>query len=238
MAIFRVKKTGNYTVMSNHHFKNRNLSLRAKGLLSLMLSLPDDWDYSVEGLVTLSKDGRDAVRSTLKELEEAGYLVITQEQAENGQYRKVNYDIYEKPMLQKMSDSPTCPNAESLEKSEFSKKEMSDSPYAVCPTSVEPTSGKPTQLNTKESNTKKSNTNTYRTPTIEEIRAYIQEKNYNVDANFFYEYYEEGGWRDSEGKPVKSWKQKLLTWHKKNNEKRKQERNPKSSFETDGIFPL
>lgn len=72
MAIIRVEKQKNYTVMSNHHLQDGNLSLKAKGLLSMMLSLPEDWVYSVEGLVSLCKEGRDAVRSALAELEDAG----------------------------------------------------------------------------------------------------------------------------------------------------------------------
>ena len=67
--IFRVERTKNYTVMSNHHFKNKNLTLKAKGLLSLMLSLPDDWNYNMQGLATLSRDGIDSVRSAIKELD-------------------------------------------------------------------------------------------------------------------------------------------------------------------------
>ena len=73
MAIIRVEKQKNYTVMSNHHLQDGNLSLKAKGLLSMMLSLPEDWVYSVEGLVSLCKEGRDAVRSALTELEDTGY---------------------------------------------------------------------------------------------------------------------------------------------------------------------
>ena len=73
MSIIRVHKTANYTVMSNNHFKEKQMSLKAKGLLSLMLSLPDDWNYSVSGLVKLSKDGKDSVMSALAELETFGY---------------------------------------------------------------------------------------------------------------------------------------------------------------------
>ena len=72
--IIRVERTKNFTVMSNHHFKNKKLSLKAKGLLSLMLSLPDDWNYSMKGLATLSKDGIDSVRTAMKELETQGYV--------------------------------------------------------------------------------------------------------------------------------------------------------------------
>ena len=75
--IFRVEKTKNFTVMSNHHFKNKNLTLKAKGLLSLMLSLPDDWNYNMQGLATLSRDGIDSVRSAIKELNIGSSVVCT-----------------------------------------------------------------------------------------------------------------------------------------------------------------
>ena len=76
--IIRVERTKNFTVMSNHHFKNKKLSLKAKGLLSLMLSLPDDWNYNMKGLATLSKDGIDSVRTAMKELENQGYVKKTE----------------------------------------------------------------------------------------------------------------------------------------------------------------
>ena len=71
MAVFRIKKTKNYTVMSNHHLRNTNLSLKAKGLLSLMLSLPEEWDYTTKGLSVICKDGVDSITSAIKELEAA-----------------------------------------------------------------------------------------------------------------------------------------------------------------------
>ena len=77
MSVIRIHKNSNFTVMSNYHFKEKKMSLKAKGLLSLMLSLPDDWNYSVSGLVTLSKDGKDSVMSALGELETFGYLERT-----------------------------------------------------------------------------------------------------------------------------------------------------------------
>lgn len=97
MAIFRIEKTKNYTVLSNYHFKEKNMSLKAKGLLSLMLSLPDDWNYSVAGLVALSKDGKDSVMSALSELEKFGYLHREKVVNEKGQFNGVEYTIYEQP---------------------------------------------------------------------------------------------------------------------------------------------
>ena len=96
MSVVRVNKNSDYTVMSNYHFKEKNMSLKAKGLLSLMLSLPDDWDYTVAGLTTLSSDGETSVRNALKELEEFHYLVRNRVY-ENGKIVDWEYNIYEIP---------------------------------------------------------------------------------------------------------------------------------------------
>lgn len=98
MAVIRVQKTQNYTVMSNHHLRNRELSLKAKGLMSLMLSLPPDWDYSVTGLVSICKESHTAVRGALKELEENNYLVRRRTNSEKG-YFVYEYTLYEIPDL-------------------------------------------------------------------------------------------------------------------------------------------
>lgn len=105
MSVFRINKTANYTVMSNHHFKEKKMSLKAKGLLSLMLSLPDDWDYSISGLATLSKDGKDSIMSALGELEKFGYLTRRRLTNDKGQFAGVEYNIFEIPQ-------PKKPNAD------------------------------------------------------------------------------------------------------------------------------
>lgn len=97
MSVVRVHKTKNFTVMSNYHFKEKEMSLKAKGLLSLMLSLPDSWNYSVSGLVKLSKDGKDGVMSALSELEKFGYLTRVKIQNEKGQFSGIEYNIFEEP---------------------------------------------------------------------------------------------------------------------------------------------
>ncbi len=96
MSIFRVNKNQNYTIMSNYHFKEKEMSLKAKGLLSLMLSLPDDWDYSIAGLVVLSADRESSVRTALQELEKFGYLKRTRTR-KAGKLDDIIYDIYETP---------------------------------------------------------------------------------------------------------------------------------------------
>lgn len=98
--VFRINKTKNYTVMSNYHLQDKNLSYRAKGLLSCMLSLPDDWNYSVRGLASISKEGIKAINSMLKELEENYYLKRERKQENNGRFY-YEYIIYETPYTQK-----------------------------------------------------------------------------------------------------------------------------------------
>lgn len=144
MAVFRVHKNENYTVLSNYHFKERGMSLKAKGLLSLMLSLPEDWDYSAAGLVTLSKDGKDSVNAALKELEKFGYLRRTQAIDARGKFSGYNYEIFEQPIEA----------AEELK----TGKPKTDKPFAENPSTEKTTTENPPQLSIKELNTKKSNT--------------------------------------------------------------------------------
>lgn len=107
MAIYRVHKTTDYTVMSNEHLRNKEMSLKAKGLLSVMLSLPTNWDYTEQGLASLSKDGRDNTRVALKELERFGYLIRTRNRDEKGRLTDTVYDIFENPQMENSTDGKT-----------------------------------------------------------------------------------------------------------------------------------
>ena len=98
--VFRVERNKNFTVMSNHHFKNKDLSLKAKGLLSLMLSLPEDWNYNMQSLASLSRDGIDSVRSAIKELEYYGYVERNMIRNEYGLFTDTEYIIREIPIGQ------------------------------------------------------------------------------------------------------------------------------------------
>lgn len=120
--VFRVHKTANYTVMSNYHLQDKSLSLKAKGLLSMMLSLPSDWDYSARGLAELSKDGEDAVKSGLRELEEHNYLKREQIRVK-GIITDWQYDIYETPL----GENPLVENESQLNTKEENTKENSNS---------------------------------------------------------------------------------------------------------------
>ena len=118
MAVFRIEKTRDYTVMSNHHLRNAGLSLKSKGLLSMMLSLPEDWNYTTRGLAKICKEGTDSIGSALKELERAGYIVRNRLRDSKGKIVDVEYVIYETPHPpdtgQPCEDEPdtACPDTE------------------------------------------------------------------------------------------------------------------------------
>lgn len=107
MSVFRVEKNKGYTVMSNHHLRNHTLSLKAKGLLSQMLSLPDDWDYTLQGLAQINKERIDAIREAVRELERAGYIKRSRERDERGCLRGTVYTIYEQPHAETTPEEPT-----------------------------------------------------------------------------------------------------------------------------------
>ena len=130
MAVFRVEKNSGYTVMSNHHLRNRALSLKAKGLLSQMLSLPEDWDYTLQGLARINRESIDAIRQAIRELEQAGYIQRSRERDEKGRLRGADYVIFELPQPVPASVSPTLEN-----------------PTLDNPTLEKPTLENPTQLN-------------------------------------------------------------------------------------------
>ncbi len=147
MAVFRVSKTGDYTVMSNSHLREKGMSLKAKGLLSLMLSLPDDWDYSIQGLCTLSKDGYEGVMNALRELERYGYLTRSRATDERGHFAGYDYDIFERPQ----TENPSTGNPKA------------EKPQSDFPITENPSTGNPKQLNNNipipySQNTEETNT--------------------------------------------------------------------------------
>ena len=209
--VFRVNKTRNYTIMANHHLRNRELSLKGKGLLSLMLSLPDEWDYSALGLASLVPDGRDGVQAALKELEKHGYLSRTKTRDQYGKITGVIYDIYETPCFQPETDFPKT---------------------------AKPNTANPTQLITKELNTnlisspiqERVNKEVYTPmydcgkkprakktkavpPSVEEVEAYCNERGNGINAQYFCDYYAARDWRLKSG-PMKDWKAAVRTWER------------------------
>ena len=164
MAVFRVERNKGYTVMSNHHLRNKELSLKAKGLLSQMLSLPEDWDYTLAGLSLINREKIDAIREAVRELERAGYIVRSRERDEKGRLRGAEYVIYEQPQTPTL-DLPTLENP------------TLDNPTQENPTLEKPTLENPTQLNkdiqrTDLPKTEKSNTDLSSTDSIPILSPY------------------------------------------------------------------
>ena len=192
MAVFRVERNKGYTVMSNHHLRNKELSLKAKGLLSQMLSLPEDWDYTLKGLSLINREKIDAIREAIKELERAGYIVRSRERDEKGRLRGADYVIFEQPQ-------PPTPDLPTLENPTL------DNPTQEKPTLEKPTLENPTQLNKDIQRTdlpkkEKSNTDLSSThsipilspnPSPAEGRAAQPPERKRKDANEAYRVYEE-----------------------------------------------
>ncbi|GAB2045922.1 DUF6017 domain-containing protein [Agathobaculum sp. TL06] len=162
MAVFRIERTRDYTVMSNHHLKDTALSLKAKGLLSMMLSLPDEWNYTTRGLAAICKEGVDAIGGALRELEKAGYIVRRQLRGPGGRISDTEYTIYEKPRPA-AEEPPEEPGPDTPPPDTDAPD--TENPYLVEPDMGEPSTEKPAELNTKRSNTQKSNTHLSRSST-------------------------------------------------------------------------
>lgn len=193
MAVFRVHKTKDFTVMSNYHLRDSNLTLKAKGLLSVILSLPDDWKYSIAGLAAICKEGTSAVKTALQELTEAGYVTVTKlypDQTQTGRIEYV-YDIHETIQEGEKQGLENLP----LENQGLENR---------------------MQLNKEEVNTNKPITNNnkkgFKPPTLEEVTAYCEAKGYHFSPSSFYDYYEASGWKKANGKKVANWKQCCVTW--------------------------
>ena len=151
MAVFRVERNTGYTVMSNHHLRNKELSLKAKGLLSQMLSLPEDWDYTLAGLSHINREKIDAIREAVKELEKAGYIVRSRERDEKGRLRGADYVIYEQPQPREpeaatSGEQPSISDYPTLENPTLENPTL-DNPTLEKPTQEKPTLENPTQLN-------------------------------------------------------------------------------------------
>lgn len=202
MAVFRVNKNKDFVTMGKYHFKEKRMSLKAKGLLSEMLSLPDDWDYSVLGLTEINLESRNCINSILNELEEFGYLQRTRNYV-NGKIDSWTYDIYEKPLY---------PKNEDIENVDIEKLDIEND----------------TQLNNKELNNKELSNKQYKEnakrkfikPTLEEVNQYCLERSNGINAEAFYDFYESKDWYVGKNK-MKDWKACVRTWERREETKAK-----------------
>ena len=205
--IVRVNKTKDYTVMSNYHLKDCNLSLKAKGLLSVVLALPDNWEYSVSGLAAISKEKETSVKTALKELKENGYLIITKKMPNETSSGRIEYewDFYER----------SC-NSDSVSEQEAGKQEVESLTLEVQGLENQG------QLNTNILNTNILNTKDisilekpkktrFIPPTVDEVRDYCDERGNDVDPQRFVDYYTANGWKVGKNS-MKDWKAAVRTW--------------------------
>ena len=188
MAVFRVHKNDNFVVIGKTHLKEKNMSLKAIGLLSVMLSLPDDWDYSVSGLAAIRSESKDTINRVLNELEEFGYLKRTQLRNEGGLIKGYEYDIYEEPYPK----NPDTDNPDTENKTQLNNNKLNNN-----------------KLNNKEY--KKGFTK----PTLEEVEAYKKEHSLILDTQSFIDYYESNGWKVGKN-PMKDWRATARRWSRSN----------------------
>lgn len=180
MAVFRINKTRDYTVMSNYHLKDTRLSLKSKGLLSMMLSLPEEWNYTTRGLAAICKEGVDSIGTALKELERSGYIQRNRVRDEKGKITDTEYIIFEKPQ-----ETPDMERQDTV-------YPYTENPYMDKPNTEAPCTENTAQLNTNISNTKELNTDVLNTYPIkshqeqdtigyDEIEAYRQVIKENIE---------------------------------------------------------
>ena len=196
MPIFRVHKENNYTTIDNNIFKNKELSWKGTGLLVTMLSLPDNWNFSINGLAALKKDKETIVRTALKELETLGYLKRTQIRDNKGKIIDWEYDIYESPVVENPQvEKPHVENQPQLNTNIINN------------------------LNNKENNNNKLLlSKNFKKPTLEEVQEYCRERGNTIDAEYFIDYYESKGWLVGRTK-MKDWKAAIRLWEHKSTKK-------------------
>lgn len=197
MKVRRHKIKG-FTIVSNKMLQDKNLSHKAKGLMAQMYSYPDDWVFSIAGLVKQSKEGEKGIKAALIELEEAGYLKRTPVRDERGLFTEMEYDLYPEPIV----DKPPAENPSA-------EKRLADleGEHNIKYTKEETTK----KENTTFGSTKESRRQTFVKPTLEEVRAYCLERKNRVNAEKFWDYYNSNGWRVGKN-PMKDWKAAVRTW--------------------------
>lgn len=196
--VYRVHKNSNYTTISNYHLNDKNLSFKAKGLLTFMLSASDDWVYFEKGFASCSTDGIDKIRSGLQELEEQGYLVRARERDDKGHLKNTIYEVFEIPHEQAENPKSNFPNygKPNLENPNLGKHTLTNK-----------------QLN-KELTKQKTNINKVccLTPSLRDIKNYCEKNDYNIDCERFKAYYDAREWKDKSGRPFGSWEALVECW--------------------------
>lgn len=217
MAVFRVNKTSDYTVMSNFHLRDKRLSLKAKGLLSLILSLPNDWTYTIGGLVAICIEREVAVKTALNELKKYGYLRVDKIKPtkENGGKYEYIYNIFEQPR-----------DNQALENQGVENQPLESQPLENIPlyenTNIPNTDLSNTYLPSKDDMSDKPTRTRFVPPSLEEVRAYCRERQKGVNAEKWYNHYTANGWKVGRN-PMKDWKAAVRTWEQDEQEEVKED---------------
>ena len=203
MGIIRVNKTKDYTIMSNYHFKEKEMSLKAKGLLSEMLSLPDEWDYSIEGLTKINKENETSIKTTLDELKHFKYLIVTKKMPNETASGRIEYiyDIYEQPYRKQEGEKQGLENL-GVENQGLENQGQYN-------TNNKYINNKELNINKKENIKEK-----FIKPTLEQVQEYCKERNNNVVPERFIDFYESKGWMVGKNK-MKDWRACIRTWEQK-----------------------
>ena len=237
MPQIRIVKNQDYTVVCNAHLRDKRLSLKAKGVMTLMLSLPEEWDYSIKGLTTLSDDGKASTSAAIAELEACGYLVREQSR-DGGKFGACEYTLYEQP--QPLTEKPLTEKP-STEKP-LTEKPLTEKPSTENRSTVPPTppveeyiinklltnkseararartceEDQPIETTETEAPSETAYTGKTRRfvkPTLDEVKAYVAERGSSVDAQSWYDHYESNGWMVGKT-PMRDWKAAVRTWER------------------------
>ena len=209
--IDRAEHMKNYTTAQNELIQDSRLSFEARALMVFMLSLPDDWSFSIKGLASQTGLAERKVMELVKELKKLGYIEQRSRRSSRGVIEGWEWYIHEEPIqsaekpqcglstvwLNQSVDQPQCGKTAPIQNTKYNKV-----------LKVQSTKG-------NKKVPKKTTTKSFIPPTLEEVRAYCQERGSSVDPVRFFDYYTAGEWKDAKGNPVKNWKQKLITWEKK-----------------------
>lgn len=216
MSVFRVAKNGNYTVMANYHLRDEKLSLQAKGLMSYMLSLPEDWDYTMAGLSSKNKIGVKGIRTILQELEGLGYLERERHRGNNGHF-EYEYNIFEKPKESNEDESlPDTPPRHTPPRHTLSRYTVKDTLLNTNILSTKELNTNPLNKEKESIKEKEKTSQKFKVPSIEELVAFKKEAGLDsVDVEYFFNYYESNGWKVG-NHSMKNWKAAMRNWHTRN----------------------
>ena len=228
MPQIRIVKNQDYTVVCNAHLRDKRLSLKAKGVMTLMLSLPEEWDYSIKGLTTLSDDGKASTSAAIAELEACGYLVREQSR-DGGKFGACEYTLYEQP--QPLTEKPSTEKPSTEKPSTENRSTVPPTPpvkeyniinqlltnkseaRAPAHTCEEDKPIDTTETEAPADTAETGKTRRFVKPTLDEVKAYIAERGSSVDAHSWYDHYESNGWMVGKT-PMRDWKAAVRTWER------------------------